>query len=169
MRSLRPALTAGCCNHQYRVETREETQRRAPAGPCGFRMEARRSTCFASQHDHRRRHIDLQPPLTLSGRMRTILQRLRRHARLLHPRTHQASASYHPVFFGYVRARRYEIAGTSEDTQLGSLPEDNWQVTTTPADQCRCLAATVSTQGGDGRELHQNDKWCAPRLVFPST
>jgi len=71
-----------------------------------------------------------------------------------------------PGYFGYVRARRYEIAGTFETTNSAYYLEDNWQITPRLLINAGIRRDGFDNKGGDGRSYIKMDNMWAPRLGF---
>lgn len=71
-----------------------------------------------------------------------------------------------PGYFGYVRARRYEIAGTFETTNSAFYLEDNWQITPRLLLNVGVRRDGFDNKGGDGKSYIKMDNMWAPRLGF---
>ncbi|WP_426701983.1 TonB-dependent receptor [Rhodanobacter sp. Col0626] len=71
-----------------------------------------------------------------------------------------------PGYTGYVRARRYEIAGSFETTNSAYYLEDNWQVTPNFLLNVGVRRDGFDNKGGDGKSYIKMDNMIAPRLGF---
>jgi hypothetical protein len=71
-----------------------------------------------------------------------------------------------PGYTGYVRARRYEIAGQFESTNSAYYLEDNWQVTSNLLLNAGLRQDGFDNKGGDGKSYIKMSNMIAPRLGF---
>ena len=71
-----------------------------------------------------------------------------------------------PGYTGYVRARRYEIAGNFETTNSAYYIEDNWQVTSNLLLNAGIRSDGFDNKGGDGKSYIKMDNMIAPRVGF---
>lgn len=71
-----------------------------------------------------------------------------------------------PGYTGYVRARRYEIAGNFETTNSAFYIEDNWQITPNLLLNAGLRRDGFDNKGGDGQSYIKMDNMIAPRVGF---
>jgi outer membrane receptor protein involved in Fe transport len=71
-----------------------------------------------------------------------------------------------PGYEGYVRARRYEIAGQFETTNSAYYLEDNWQATPNLLLNVGLRRDSFDNKGADGKSYIKMDNMIAPRLGF---
>lgn len=71
-----------------------------------------------------------------------------------------------PGYTGYVRARRYEIAGNFQTTNSAFYLEDNWQVTPTLLLNAGIRRDGFDNKDGEGHSYIKMDNMWAPRFGF---
>ncbi|MGP1666573.1 MAG: TonB-dependent receptor domain-containing protein, partial [Rhodanobacter sp.] len=71
-----------------------------------------------------------------------------------------------PGFNGYVRARRYEIAGNFETTNSAYYIEDSWQISPNLLLNAGLRRDGFDNKSGDGKSYIKMDNMIAPRLGF---
>jgi hypothetical protein len=71
-----------------------------------------------------------------------------------------------PGYTGYVRARRYQIAGNFETTNSAYYIEDNWQVTPNLLLNAGLRDDGFDNKAGDGKSYIKMNNMIAPRLGF---